>query len=329
MQRDQAFGKKSNEAVYGSSFDDINSDTFRDYRKYLSVFNPELRYNTLSDREFCIRTGILVNGLLTVGGLFMFGKLEAILRYNPDFLIDYIEIPGTDIANAKNRYSYRMQEQENLWEYYKTIFNKLRNRVDNPYKPNADGVAPDDNTQLYCIREALVNFLAHADYFSEIHSTIRVFDNRISFLNPGAFPVDLSVVGRTLVSQPRNPNLLRFFKLAKLSENGGYGIDKILEWKNITQCEVTIESSITISEVQFMMPINANQRQSTPNDVKDGVENFILALIKENPKISLYELAKKTKVSRRTIDRYINTLKNANVLQRCGSARNGYWTVIS
>lgn len=78
-------------------------------------------------------------------------------------------------------------------------------------------------------------------------------------------PVYISVPlnSKTIVSQPRNPNILRFFKLARLSENGGYGIDKILTWKNLTDCDVTIESDITKSEVRFELPINVNQRQST------------------------------------------------------------------
>lgn len=114
MQRDQAFGKKSNEVVFGSSYDDINQGSFQDYRAYLRAFNPDLSYNTLLDTEFAVKTGIMLNGLLTVGGLLMFGNIEAILRSNPDFLIDYIEIPGTSIHDAKTRYTFRIQEQENI-----------------------------------------------------------------------------------------------------------------------------------------------------------------------------------------------------------------------
>lgn len=261
MQRDQAFGKKSNEVVFGSCYNDINQGSFQDYRTFLRAFNPDLSYNTLPDKEFAVKTGIMSNGLLSVGGLLMFGNIDAILRYNPDFLIDYMEIPGISVQDACTRYKFRIQEQENIWEYYKVILHKLRTRIDNPYSPRPDGIAPDDNTRLYCIREALVNMLAHADYFSEIHSTVRVFDTSIQLQNPGSFPVDLNLLGQTIVSQPRNPNILRFFKLAKLSENGGYGIDKILNWENLTGCSVAIESDITKSEVRFELPINANQRQ--------------------------------------------------------------------
>ncbi|MDD5871215.1 MAG: putative DNA binding domain-containing protein [Bacteroidales bacterium] len=345
MQRDQAFGKKSNEAVFGTCYKDINQDSFQDYRAYLRAFNSELSYNTLSDTEFAVKTGIMSNGLLSVGGLLMFGNIDAILRYNPDFLIDYIEIPGSSIQDAKNRYTYRLQEQENIWEYYKIILHRLRTRIDNPYLPRPDGIAPDDNTLLYCVREALVNFCAHADYFSEIHSTVRVFDTSIQFQNPGSFPVNLKILGQTIVSQPRNPNILRFFKLARLSENGGYGIDKILNWKNLTNCAVTIDSDITKSEVRFELPINANQRQLTPNQrqlttrltpnstptdvngVNLPLEEKVLALIITNNKISIAEIASSTGKSRRNIDRVIDALKKSGKLVRLGSARRGHWVV--
>ena len=330
--RDQSFGKKSNEVVIGSSFIDINQSSFQDYRNYVRMYNPALKYNTLNDEDFCIKTGIVVNGMLTIGGLLMFGKLEKILEFNHDFIIDYIEIPGANIKEAHTRYTYRMQEQENIWDYFKAISYRLRTRLDNPYSPLANGFAPDDESQMYCVREALVNFFAHADYFSEIHSTVRVYDNSIELQNPGSFPVDLKMVGLSLVSQPRNPNILRFFKLAKLSENGGYGIDKINEWKQLTGSEVTINSSITYSEVKFLMPINANQRQSTPNGVENGanndVESKILALIGADNKISLKELANKIDVPGRTLDRIITSMKVKGIIKRVGSARSGHWEIV-
>ena len=78
------------------------------------MYNPALKYHTLNDEDFCIKTGIVVNGMLTIGGLLMFGKLEKILEFNHDFIIDYIEIPGASIKEAHTRYTYRMQEQENI-----------------------------------------------------------------------------------------------------------------------------------------------------------------------------------------------------------------------
>ena len=225
-----------------------------------------------------------------------------------------------------------MQEQENIWDYFKAISYRLRTRLDNPYSPLPNGFAPDDESQMYCVREALVNFLAHADYFSEIHSTVRVYDNSIELQNPGSFPVDLKMVGLSLVSQPRNPNILRFFKLAKLSENGGYGIDKINEWKQLTGSEVTINSSITYSEVKFLMPISAKKDNvalnGTKNGTKNGIETQILALIEANKSVTIAALIEATKIPRRTLSRILEDMKNRGVLIRHGSARAGYWEIV-
>ena len=130
------------------------------------------------------------------------------------------------------------------------------------------------------------------------------------------------------------PNILRFFKLARLSENGGYGIDKILNWKELTGCAVAIDSDITKSEVRFELPISVNQRQSTSeltptgvDDVNLPVENAVLALIAANNNISIAEIASRTGKSRRNIDRVIESLKKLGKLTRVGSARSGSWKV--
>lgn len=115
--------------------------------------------------------------------------------------------------------------------------------------------------------------------------------------------------------------------MAKVSENGGYGIDKILNWKNITNCEVSITCEITKSEVVFDLPINANQRQLTPNGVNDADKSLkekILALIGANNKITISALAAATNQSKRSIDRIIDELKKNNRLSRIGSPRGGY-----
>ena len=174
--------------------------------------------------------------------------------------------------------------------------------------------------------------------FGVIHSTVRAFDTSIQFQNPGSFPVNLKILGQTIVSQPRNPNILRFFKLARLSENGGYGIDKILNWKELTGCAVTIDSDITKSEVRFELPINVNQHQSTseltseltPNDVKDvdkSLFEVVLTLISNDTRISIAQLASDTKQSKSSIDRVISALKKSGKLTRVGSARSGSWKV--
>ena len=39
--------------------------------------------------------------------------------------MDYLEIPGTSYTDARTRYTYRIDEQENLWEYFFAIFDRI------------------------------------------------------------------------------------------------------------------------------------------------------------------------------------------------------------
>lgn len=263
IQRDQAFGSRSEIVVPGTRFADINPNSLQTYRRRVQQYNDSFLYNALSDEEFCSKLSITKNGCLTYGSLLMFGTRDAVQNAVSNFWIDYIEIPGISYKDALTRYTYRMQEQDNIWEYYQLLIQRLRNYVDNPFTAGPDGFAPDDNSQLYTLREGLVNMLAHADYFSPMHSTIRVYSNRIEFQNAGRFIIDLDKLRGQISSMPRNPSIIKFFRYAKLSENAGYGIDKILRWKELTGTEVTFDSELTHSTVIYPLPERKNQGRHT------------------------------------------------------------------
>ena len=278
LMREKTFGMKSEMEVDGTGFADLNTQSLQTYRRRVRDFNPDFRYNDLDDEQFCIKTGIISRGRLTYGGLLMLGKGEVVQGYVPHFWIDYIEIPGTTYSDAECRYTYRMPEQENIWEYFKVLLQRLRLYVDNPFMAGPDGFSPEDNSQLYCLREGLVNLLAHADYFSPMHSTIRVFNDRIEFQNPGRFAVRISDKPGKVKSVPRNPNIIAFFRFARQGENAGYGIDKIMRWTKLTGLEVDFESDITSSTVTYPLPLlKSGQISGQINSPKSGQmddENF-------------------------------------------------------
>lgn len=279
IQRDQAFGSRSEVVVPGTSYVDINQNSLQTYRRRVQQYNDGFMYNSLSDEEFCNKLAITKNGCLTYGSLLMFGTRDAVQNAVSNFWIDYIEIPGTSYEDAATRYTYRMQEQDNIWEYYQLLIQRLRIYVDNPFTAGPDGFAPDDNSQLYTLREGLVNMLAHADYFSPMHSTIRVYNNRIEFQNAGRFIMDLDKLKGHISSMPRNPSIIKFFRYAKLSENAGYGIDKMLRWKELTGKEVLFESELTHSNVIYPLPDRAGQAVGqVTGQVTGQVERLISTL---------------------------------------------------
>ena len=146
--REKTFGSKSDIRVHGTTLADLNYGSIETYRRRLADFNPELTFNKMDFNQFCEGIGISDNGELTYGGLLTFGKRSVIVKNIRHFWIDYREIPGQSYEDAEMRYTYRMPEQENLWEYYQMLIQRLRAFVDNPFMAGPDGYSPEDNTQL-------------------------------------------------------------------------------------------------------------------------------------------------------------------------------------
>ena len=96
------------------------------------------------------------------------------------FWMDLVEIPGRSVRKARTRYTYRIPEQENLWEYFQIIIRRLRLIVDTPFKMNDEGFNVEDRSQFKILREALVNMLSHFDPFSTIHSCIHIYTDRVN-----------------------------------------------------------------------------------------------------------------------------------------------------
>lgn len=328
--REKTFGSKSEMRVPGTTLGDLSVSSIETYRRRLRDFNPELRFNTLSLEDFCEQTGISDNGCLTFGGLLAFGKREVIVKQIRNFWIDYREVPGTSYEDAEIRYTYRMPEQENLWEYYNILIQRLKTFVDNPFMPGPDGFSPEDNSQLYCLREGLVNMLAHADYFSPIHSTVIVYTDKVEFQNPGQFPIVFSNRNRKVKSVPRNPNLIMFFRYARLAENAGYGIGKILEWEKLTGEPVDIESDLAVSTVTYHRNQGGQKsgQKSGQNTYELSKRERIIRFIAENPKITRAKLSEQLGIAPSAVQKHIDALKADEIIERVGGAKDGYWKII-
>lgn len=322
MFRDQAFGTKSEQLVPDSSLAMLNQNSLESYIEQIKAFNPEFPYSNLPVEKFCEKTGITKKGKLNYGSLLMFGLRDEIQYHVNNFWIDMLEIPGTAQGTAEPRYTFRKPEQKNLWEYYNVFIQRLRTHIDAPFKTGPNGFSPDDNSQLYALREGLVNMLAHADYFSPMHSTIRVFTNRIEFQNPGRFPFDLKELRVQNHSMPRNPTLIKLFRYAKLSENAGYGIDKMLSWEKLTHKKVKFESDLVISTVIY----NKNLTAST-NEQNEPVK-LLLEVIQSQPKASKTVIATKIGKSRATVTRILAKLTEQGLVRRVGPDKNGHWEIV-
>jgi ATP-dependent DNA helicase RecG len=328
--RDQLFGVMSARPAPKTTLDDINRTTFVRYRDYMVRFNPSLSYNAMPEKEFLERLQIVEGEHLTYGGLLFMGKNLAINQTFTDFRVDLLEIPGRSYAEAEPRYTFRLEEQENLWDYYFAIIERLKRQVNMPFKMNELGIAVENSPQFEALREALVNLLMHTDYFSPAKPRVRIFTDRIEFENPGSFPLPIAELMKKEVSLPRNPVIAKLFRNVKLAENAGYGFDKMLKWEKEAYNKVSFDNSIAFSLVTFRLPESMETVEKNEEKLGEKLgENQakILEIISNNNYVTIPELSKQLDISETAIENNIAKLKARGLLERIGANKGGYWKV--
>ena len=358
MYRDQTFGTKTSELAPGTTKSDLNTTSLSRYRDYMSRFNPEVSYNRFDEEEFLSKLRIMENGTCTYGGLLMFGNRGTIEKHFPDFWIDLLEIPGTSYGDAKSRYTFRLDEYENLWEYYFECFSRLKPKVDVTFILTAEGFGQELSPGLVAIREALVNMLMHADYFSPAHSRIRIFNNSIEFYNPGGLPKPFEELKEKDISLPRNPIITKLFRMVKLAENAGFGLDKIeTNWLEYNQTKPVYDLSFDSTIVKFFLESEKIDSQKTVEKISETLRSnygvngknlrsnygvnavvlrgkygerclLIMIAIMHNPFITKQKLSENLEVSLSTIEKDIKKLRDANFIIREGSDKTGKWIIV-
>ncbi|MCO5268239.1 MAG: putative DNA binding domain-containing protein [Brumimicrobium sp.] len=296
MFRDQSFGVKTSEAVKNTSVTNLKSKSIREYRDYMSRFNPTVGYNQKELDDFLTSMRVIDSSSkeCTVAGLLFFGQRNQIEKFFPDFRIDLLEIPGTNYGDSLSRYTFRLTEDdyENLWEAYFECFKRIRKVVDIQFQLSNEGFGEELSTGLKAVREALVNMLMHADYYAQSCPRVRIFSNRIEFYNPGGLPKLLSELKEKDLSIPRNPILAKLFRMVKLAENAGFGFDKMEQnWKDYNQ--TTPEYDMSFDSVIVSMQLKTNTTKDadvhSSIDWKKGFEN-ITELLNSTPEFNLDRL---------------------------------------
>ena len=337
MLRDQMFGVKSEQFIDGSSFDELSLDSLHDYRSYLTAIRSKQAFETDSDQEFCYKTNIInKDGLLSYAGLMMFGKGYRVTAYIPTFCVDYVEIAGRSIEEADDRYNYRIPEQENLWNAYRVINRRLQTIVDIPFKLNSEGRNVGDTRQYDILREALANFLMHADQFNSLRSCIHVYTNRIEFVNGGAIPIDLNEIEGRAYTNPRNPTVAKLFRFADVAENVGFGLHKMQGWETLTGRKVEINRNITSTTVSFELrslsparteSIAKSKGESTVKSKVKTADN-IKMLMKSEPTITIPEIAVTLGLSTSGIEKAVRKMKSEGIIERVAGKKGGHWVVL-
>lgn len=289
----------------GNSFDekDLVSFGLATEQSYLTnagaliADESPIRYS----RIFCTRW----NGLNKSGGTF-----DA---------LDDAEYEGSVLSLIENGEAFIKRNTKMMWKKTANSREEMPEYVERSY------------------HEALVNAIAHRDYLingSEVH--IDIYDDRLEIYSPGGMPDGSNIQERDPVTVPstrRNPVLADVFNRLGYMERKGSGFAKILD-NYAFQVNYTEEKKPYFKSDRYQFTVimpNLNYggiQDDTVNDtVNDIVKNEIMNLMKNNPRITITDIAKALNISRPTVTRKIKELKIDNYIYRIGSDKKGSWIV--
>ena len=93
-----------------------------------------------------------------------------------------------------------------------------------------------------------------------------------------------------------------------------------------------IEDSIN-NEVTLTLTMEKATSQNADVGINVGIkmtktESLVLQLLVGKPDITSDEIAEQLKVTRRTVERNLESLKKKGIIERIGSKKDGYWKII-
>lgn len=222
----------------GFGMGDLDQLSLKQYRNRFASRYPDHTWLAEDDRGLLRKLGgwsvdrsTGAEGL-TVAGLLMFGKHEAIIDKDavPGFHLDYRE-HLTDDPNIRwtDRLTWDGTWEANLFQFYQRVIAKLGTGpgIKVPFELDAEGYRKPVTPVHEALQEALVNALIHADHFGQGGVVIERWADKLEFSNPGTLLVSHEQLLQGGISECRNKALQRMFQMLGVGDKAGSGIDKI------------------------------------------------------------------------------------------------------
>ncbi len=282
------------------------------------------RYDILENLE------LIRNDYLKNAGVLLF--CSKVTRFFPSATITCVLFRGRD----KYKILDRKEFEQDLYANYQNVFNYLQSKLNTEYI--IKGGPREEKLELpeSALREAILNAVAHRDYFSNANIQVYVFSDRVEITNPGGLPPGMSYSDLGKKSMPRNFLIFGLMQRMGLVEKVGPGILRLNQAMEEYRLEKPLieadENWFTIifkrAELEKVSFEGRETTQKTREKTGEKSREKIIRLIKGTPQITLRELAEETGLSIKGVEWNIKKLKIENILKREGPDKGGYWKVV-
>ena len=288
--------------------------------------------------------------VLNLAGVLLFAEQPELIV--PQFVVKAIRYPGNKIHADQyiDTEDFSGPMQKVFTDALAFIMRNLH-KVQAGRGVNAPGL-PEIPESVF--EELLVNALVHRDYLVSAAIRLFIYDNRIEIISPGHLPNNLTVEKiRAGNSNIRNPILVSYVAKGLLPYHGlGSGIGRALEaWpqidfvndqdgclfkaivhrKPVEELKI-VKDSPTLSEqnkgkTSGTEPKTPGTASGSPSKMS-GTAKKIVGKIKENPGVTIPELAAIAGITERSVERNLQKLQSEGVVRRIGPSFGGHWEVV-
>lgn len=291
--------------------------------EYLAIRKQQDYFKTHSIEDFLLSMRLATkNGDLKIknSALLFFAKIP--LQFHPQIELKLVRFDGTEpvkIVSHELIQSNLMESIEKALSFVKTNLSKsiqikLEARREEKY------LYPID-----VIREAIINAVAHRDYFSKDAIQIYMFSDRIEITSPGSLPTGLPRELFGTLSVQRNPLTYKLLRDYGYVEGLGSGIPRMIN--SMREYGLT-DPEFGIYE-RFFRVILRNQ----PTSLKPIKEQTHLnkrqlkamEFLKKNKTLNTKTYSKINSVSHGTAIHDINEMIKFGYLEKIGSYRGAYY----
>lgn len=211
----------------------VDTDSLRAYRSYLNEISPQNLYKNLNEHDFLVRIGALRKRddgkeVLTNGAVFFFGYVTDIMQLAPSYFLDYQEN-----ISLSSRWDYRLVSDDpamncNIYNFFNLVSRRLVESLPNPFK--TDGVSNLNGADLKrSVVEALVNAITNQDFLSALPLSVKKSPTGITIINSGDVPMGIEQAIKGGISEPRNGNIMNYFRIIQVADRAGTGVPTIFD----------------------------------------------------------------------------------------------------
>lgn len=296
-----------------------NSDRVSERMKEQSN-NEILEYFFLTDNDYLTNLGILWIGKRMHRAKLLYSPVIQVIKYDE----------RQNKIQKINYDSYDLTPKELIQKVWADILD-FREYIEIP-----DGIFRK-NVYFYdetIIRELLANAIVHKPYTTRGDIFIKIYPDKIEFINPGLLPYPVTPTNILHKTVARNPKLVRIFYNLKLVENEGSGYDKIYEnllfsGKELPEI-IEEDDSVKITIFKKIVNFDIIKLLDSINDKfnLNQKAKITLSLIAQNESLRLSEIIKFLGVNESTFKKeWISYLLDNNILVTKGKSSNTNYLV--